>query len=185
MTLIAEKIYTPEDLLNDPNLAGYELVDGRLREWSVSKRSSEVGARILRLLANEAEKTRDAVVYGSDLGYQCFPDSPTNIRFADVSVILSSRDKEISDDPGYMPVPPDLAVEVLSPNDRIKDVDDKVKDYLKANFHIVWVVNPDWRHVHVYRSDGSVQLLSEQEEITGESVLPGFRCRCGARILQS
>jgi Uma2 family endonuclease len=76
-----------------------------------------------------------------------------------------------------MPIPADLAVEVLSPNDRFKDVADKVKEYLKAGFGLVWVVNPYWRHVHVYRPDGSVQLVNEHEEISGESALPSFRCK--------
>jgi Uma2 family endonuclease len=79
-----------------------------------------------------------------------------------------------------MPIPADLVVEVLSPNDRIKNVDDKVDDYLKAGFSIVWVVNPHWRDVHIYRRDGSVQLLSERDEISGEGALPGFRCKVGA-----
>jgi len=179
MTLIAEKTYTSEDLLNDPNLAGYELVKGYLRERPVSERSSKVGARIIRLLGNEAEKAGQAVVYGSDLGYQCFPDSSINVRFGDASVIDAARLRQIPGDPGFMPIPADLVVEVLSPNDKSKDVADKVKDYLKAGFRLIWVVDPEWRNVHIYRPDGSVQLLSEREEITGETALPGFRCKVG------
>ncbi|MDB5302783.1 MAG: hypothetical protein JWM97_332 [Phycisphaerales bacterium] len=66
---------------------------------------------------------------------------------------------------------------MLSLDDRIKEIDEKVEQYLKAGFGAVWVVNPHWRHVHIYRPDGSVQLLSEREEITGEIALPGFRCK--------
>ena len=177
MTPTVEKPYTPVDLLNDPNLAGYELVDGELRERPMSERSSVIGGEIFRLLGNEARKTREATAYPSDLGYQCFPDSPSTVRFADASLVRASRRGEIGDDPGYMPIPADLVVEVLSPNDVIKNIDDKVEAYLKAGFGIVWVVNPHWRHVHIYRPDGSVQLLSEREEITGESALPSFRCK--------
>ncbi|MDB5355196.1 MAG: hypothetical protein JWN24_1649 [Phycisphaerales bacterium] len=177
MTLVAEKTYTPQDLLDDPNLAGYELVDGHLRERPVSERSSLVGGLIFLLLCNEARKTREALVYPNDLGYQCFPDSPNTVRFPDVSLVRSSRKKEIGRDPGYMPIPADLAVEVLSPNDRIMEIDEKVEQYLKAGFGMVWVVNPHPRHVHIYRPDGSVQLLNERDEITGEAALPGFRCK--------
>jgi Uma2 family endonuclease len=179
MTLIEEKIYTPQDLLSDPSLAGLELVNGHLRERPVSKQSSLVAGRIFFLLEHEARKTREAKVYPNDLGYQCFPDSSSTVRFPDVSVVRASRDAEIGGDPGYMPIPADLAVEVLSPNDRIRDIDEKVGEYLKAGFGLVWVVNPHWRHVHIYRPDGSVQLLSEREEITGEKALPSFRCRVG------
>lgn len=179
MTLVAEKTYTPEELLGNPALSGHELVDGHLRERPMSERSSSIGAEICRLLGNEARKTREAIVYQSDLGYQCFPDSPMTVRFPDVSLVRASRKAEIGDTPGYMPIPADLAVEVLSPNDRVKDVDEKIEQYLKAGFGLVWVVNPHWRHVHVYRRGGGVQLLSEQEEITGEAALPSFRCKVG------
>ena len=177
MTLVAEKTYTPEELLGNPALAGHELVDGHLRERPVSERSSLIGAKIGRLLGNKGCKNREALVYASDLGYQCFPESPGSVRFPDVSLVRALRRNEIGDDPGYMPIPADLAVEVLSPNDRIRDIDEKVEDYLKAGFGLVLVVNPHWRHVHVYRPDGSVQLLNEREEITGEAALPRFRCK--------
>jgi len=179
MTLLEEKIYTPQDFLDDPSLAGFELVDGHLRERQVSKRSSAVAGEILALLRNEARKTRDAAVYPSDLGYACFPGSPTKLRFADVSLIRASRNAEAGDDPGFMPIPADLVVEVLSPNDVIKNVDDKIDDYLKAGFGMIWVVSVHWRTVTIYRRDGSIQLISADGEITGEGALPNFRCKVG------
>jgi Uma2 family endonuclease len=121
-------------------------------------------------------KTREASVYLSDLGYQCFPDT-NEVRFPDVSLIRAERANKIEGDPGYMPIPADLAVEVLSPNDRIRAIDEKVDEYLQAEFGLVWVVNPHRRHVHIYRPDGSAQLLSEHEEITGEKALPTFKCK--------
>jgi hypothetical protein len=99
MTLVAEKTYTPQDLLDDPNLAGYELVDGHLRERPVSERSSAVAAAIGSLLRNEAKKRREATVYSSDLGYQCFADSPNTLRFPDVSLVRTSRKGDIGEDP--------------------------------------------------------------------------------------
>lgn len=179
MTPAVERTYTPEGLLGDPALDGHELVDGHLRERPTSERSSLIGGQISSLLGSEARKTREAFLYLGNLGYQCFPESPGTVRFPDVSLVRASRKAEIGDNPGYMPIPADLAVEVLSPNDRVKDVDEKIEDYLKAGFGLVWVVNPHWRHVHVYRPDGSVQLLNEREEISGEGALPSFRCRVG------
>jgi Uma2 family endonuclease len=177
MTLIAERIYAPEDFLSNPNLAGYELVNGQLTERPTSKSSSRVGGQIQFLLQMEADKTGNARIYPSNMCYHCFPDSPATLRFADVSLILTLRDREVGDDADSLPIPADLVVEVLSPNDKIKAIDDKGKEYLKAGFGLVWVVNPTWRHVHIYRPDGSVQLLSEHEEITGEAALPSFRCK--------
>jgi Uma2 family endonuclease len=74
-----------------------------------------------------------------------------------------------------MPLPADLVVEVLSPNDLAYDVDRNIELYLEAGFGLVWVVNPEMKVVTVHRPDGSVSRLHEKDEITGESALPSFR----------
>lgn len=179
MTLLNERVYLPQDLLDDPTLDHYELVGGQLRERAMSERSCAVALEIARLLANEASKNRQAIVYGSDMGYRCFPNAPRDVRFPDASVIRASRRALMGDDPAFIPIPADLAVEVLSPKDVLKEVEEKVDAYLDAGFALVWVVNPRRRHVHVYRSGGGVQLLAEQDEISGEAALPEFRCKVG------
>lgn len=60
-----------------------------------------------------------------------------------------------------MPIPADLAVEVLSPNDRVRDIEDKLKDYLSAGFALVWIVNPYGRYVQIYRRGTGVQIIDE------------------------
>ncbi|HSU66548.1 MAG TPA: Uma2 family endonuclease [Tepidisphaeraceae bacterium] len=175
MTLAAApKTYTPEEFLNLPDSVGYELVDGQLVERHVSEKSSGIGAYIIYLLTVDAEKTREAKVYGADLSYQCFPDDPGMLRRPDVSLVRRSRLAEL-DNPGTMPLPADLVVEVLSPNDLAYDVDRKIELYLEAGFGLVWVVNPEMKVVTVHRPDGSVSRLHEKDEITGESALPSFR----------
>ncbi|HZT81879.1 MAG TPA: Uma2 family endonuclease, partial [Gemmataceae bacterium] len=72
-------------------------------------------------------------------------------------------------------VTPDLAVEVVSPNDLACEVEEKLLEYLNANVPLVWVVYPQSRTVHVYHPDGLGRLLREQDELTGENILPGFR----------
>ena len=80
---------------------------------------------------------------------------------------------------GYIDIPPDVAVEVVSPNDLVYEVTQKVQEYLAAGVKLVWVVNPPARSVEVHRLDGSVALLKAGDELSGESVLPGFSCRVG------
>ncbi len=72
---------------------------------------------------------------------------------------------------------PDLAVEVGSPGDTLKEVREKVEDWLAAGTRAVWVVNPKRRSVSVYRSTADVTRLSESDELDGGDVVPGFRCR--------
>jgi Uma2 family endonuclease len=161
-----------------PDSKGFELVGGQLREKTSSRNSSRVGVAIARWLANEAARTSEAEVYSANLGYNCFPpDTQKEIRLADVSLIRRERLAAIKGDPAYMPIPADLVVEVLSPNDLIREVNDKVEEYLAAGFGIVWIVDPVKKHVMVHRRDGSVSKVHENEEITGVTALRGFRCR--------
>jgi Uma2 family endonuclease len=78
---------------------------------------------------------------------------------------------------GYSPVVPDLAVEILSPNDRAQEILDKVGEYLDAGVRIVWVIDPQERRANGYRSLTNVRTLSPEDDLDGEDVLPGFRCR--------
>lgn len=77
---------------------------------------------------------------------------------------------------GWATIPPDLAVEVVSPNDIVYQLEDKLEDYRKVGVPLVWVVFPNLRTVRVYRADGSTSFLREDEELSGEDIIPGFRC---------
>ena len=79
----------------------------------------------------------------------------------------------------FWPGGPDLAVEVVSPDDTVSAVDDKVKAWPDAGASMVWVVNPKWPAVTVYRSATDIKTLTENDELTGEDTVPGFRCRVG------
>jgi len=176
MSIIADKLYTRDEFLRMPDSVAYEFIDGHLVERNVSETSSGVAAVIMILLGIEAMRTREAKLYGSDLTYDCFQAEGDRMRRADVSLIRTSR-LEGHRGVGVMPIPADLVVEVLSPNDLAYDVDNKVKAYLAAGFGLVWVVNPDAKIVFVHRPDGSVSKLLGTDEITGETALPSFRCK--------
>lgn len=173
------KPLTPEDLLRLPDAVNYELVDGRLVERHVSKESSRIAAEIVRLLGNDARRTAEAEVFGADLGYQCFPIDKSRVRKPDVSVVRRERMAGLPGDPGFMPMPADLAVEVVSPNDLWHDVTGKVEEYLAAGFGAVWVVDPQRRTVSIYRPDGSLMRLRENDDIDAAPALPSFRCKVG------
>ena len=75
-----------------------------------------------------------------------------------------------------MIIPPDLVVEVVSPNDLAYEIDEKVQEYLDAGVQLVWVVNPALRTVRIYRADGTISGLHESDELSGENIVPGFHC---------
>jgi Uma2 family endonuclease len=168
---------SPQDLLRLETEAGVELVDGQVLEKPVGIESSDIEAIILTLLRVEAGRSGTARVYGASLGYQCFRDDPAKFRKPDVSVVRIARLKDVDTSAGFMPIPPDLAVEVVSPNDLVTDLEIKVEEYLSNGFPLVWVVEPATKTVTIHRGDGSLSRLHAKDEITGEAALPTFRCK--------
>ena len=77
----------------------------------------------------------------------------------------------------FWPGPPDLAVEVVSPGDTHREVDEKAGVWLTGGAQAVWVVNPLLRTVSVYRPGKPILTLTEAGDLSGEEVLPGFQCR--------
>jgi Uma2 family endonuclease len=169
--------YTPEDLLEMPDAVEYELVDGRLVERNMSALSSRVGVKLSRRLDAYAEDANLGDVFGADCSYQCFPDDPDKVRKPDVSFIQRGRLPTGQLIRGHVRVAPDLTVEVVSPNDRYTSLDDQVEDYREAGVRLIWIVNPGTRTVVVHRADGTISRLTESDDLSGEDVLPGFRCR--------
>jgi Uma2 family endonuclease len=185
MSTVAEpKQYTPEDLLRMPDGNLYELVEGQLVERTMSKLSSYVAGKIYSRLDAHCVAHQLGWVFPEGTTYQCFPGAPEKVRKADTSFIGRDRmSVEEFLEEGHTTIAPDLAVEVLSPNDLVYEVDAKVKEYLGAGTRLVWLVNPEARTVTVRRRQGIGTVLDENDELDGEDVIPGFRCRVGDLFL--
>lgn len=183
-TAAETKRYTPEDLLTMPDGDRYELVDGRLVERTMSTWSSYVAGKVYGRLDAYCQANWRGWVLPEGTSYECFPAAPEKVRRADVSFIRRERlSLGLATAEGHLPIFPDLAVEVLSPNDLAYEVDAKVREYLGAGVRLVWVVNPDAKTVKVHRLRGAGTILGEHDELDGEDVLPGFRCRVGDLFL--
>lgn len=170
--------YAPEDLLRMPDGNQYELVDGQLVERKMSIWSSHVAFIISHILFPFCRQHRLGWVFGEGMSYRCFPGAPNKVRKPDVSFIRLDRlSLAIATSEGYCPIAPDLAVEVISPHDIAYEIDIKVQEFLDAGTPLIWVVNPERRTVEIHRATGTGTILRENDEIDGEAVLPGFRCR--------
>jgi Uma2 family endonuclease len=110
-------------------------------------------------------------------GIRCFPDQPLKVRKPDVSVYKKERFTREHLMEGFVSIPPDLAVEVVSSNDEYAEVNEKVEEYLAAGVALVWVIDPENELVYIYRADGSVARLRKHDELSGENVIPGFTCK--------
>lgn len=168
------------ELIRLAELPGVEYAGGRVVEKTMSIGASQVEVAACVLLHMEASRTGEAKVFSQSLNYRCFADEPAKFRKPDVSVIRAQRLEGLNPDDGFIHFPADLVVEVLSPPDVAIDVAAKVEEYLTNGFPLVWIVNPNTRTVTIHRANGSVALLHEHDEITGERALPAFRCKVGA-----
>ncbi len=175
---LEERTYTPEDLLAMEDGKIYELDDGHLVRREMSMRSSWVGSRLYRFLDTHVDENKLGRAWHADLGYVCFPGAPRRVRHPDVSFIRSGRlPGGLSSDQGYCDIAPDLAVEVVSPNELAYEVVKKVVEYLDAGVLLIWVVYPESRTVLVIRHNRTGTLHREDDELSGEDIIPGFRCR--------
>jgi Uma2 family endonuclease len=166
----------PDDLLKSPDGDRYELVDGRPKEKAMGAESDEVALGVAVALRNFVRPGRFGHVYGSQTGFQCFPRDPKRVRLPDAAFVAAGRLPDDKTPEGYITVAPDIAVEVISPNELYEDVEAKVADYRSAGVKLVWVISPKSRTVLVRRLDGTSAELNEGGTLSGEDALPGFAC---------
>ena len=153
-----------------------ELVDGSVVHMPpTGGRHGKVAARIGRLLDEHVEAREAGVVCGAETGFILRRD-PDVVRAPDVSFVAKARLPVTGAPDAYWSLAPDLAVEVISPTDRRADVQLKVAEYFAAGTRLVWVVDPATRTVCVYRSSDDVRTLTDDAVLTGDGVLPEFRC---------
>jgi Uma2 family endonuclease len=91
--------------------------------------------------------------------------------------LTAARTPPVSQRSGHCKVAPEIAVEVVSPDDNFKDVNEKVEEYLAAGVRLVWVVIVRGQLVHVHRNNETVAKVRADHHVSGEDVLPDFQCR--------
>jgi Uma2 family endonuclease len=166
---------TDEDLLKLPKDGNkYELVDGELRVSPAGWVHERIVARLIGRMTSFAEQRRLGDVLAPDA---LFVLPSGNRRGPDVSFVAAGRLPPSAEAVPFPALAPDLAVEVVSPGDRPREVLDKVGEYLQSGVRLVWVIDPEARKATAYRSLTAVAVVDESGALDGEDVLPGFRCR--------
>ena len=165
----ASTTMTLEEFL-ESDLEGYEYIEGELiPTMSTSmihgKISLELGARLL-LHVRENQLGDVYTAAGFRVGERgLIPD----IAFVSLARIPDEMKKA-------SPIPPDLAVEVVSPTDMFDRIVSKAFAYLAAGTQLVWVIEPQSKTVLVYRSETDIKLLTRNDTLMGEDVVEGFSC---------
>lgn len=177
MTTAGAKLLTAGDLLrlHGRGVRG-ELIRGALCETlPAGHKHGQIVMNLGLLLGAWVKPRRLGTLVGSDAGFWLERD-PDTVREPDIAFTSASRlplDARIS---GYSEVVPDLVVEVASPGDSRREVNDKALMWLSYGVRLVWVVHPETRTVDAHRAGRAAAALAADGDLDGLDVLPGFAC---------
>lgn len=178
VTATEKVLLTAEDFWQLPSDGQkYELVAGELLQMPPSGfLHGTVAGNLARLLGEHVNRHELGAISVAEAGFK-LRQNPDTVRAPDVAFVSKERILVQGKPEKFWEGAPDLAVEVVSPNDRFDDVVEKVQEYLAAGARLVWVALPRSRSIMVYRPNGAIQILREDETLQGEEVLPGFVCQ--------
>ncbi|MDQ3459237.1 MAG: Uma2 family endonuclease [Deinococcota bacterium] len=166
---------TAEELLMMPDDGFlYELLRGELRKMSpAGHQHGKVAMRIGWRLARHVVANDLGEVYAAETGFK-IASNPDTVRAPDVALVSRPRVEAVGDVEGYWPGAPDMAAEVLSPEDTYTELEEKVVEWLSAGTCMVIVLDPRKRTATVYRSLTDIVILSEERALDGGEVVPGW-----------
>ena len=177
MTQPKPKLLTADDLLRlrSEGVRG-ELIRGVLHKGMAS--GEEHGELVMNLgfIVNTHVKPRRlGRVVGSDVGVR-LERNPDTVREPDLAFVSADKRPLGVRNTGYLEVPPDLVVEVVSPSDRLSDAAEKAWMWISYGVGLAWIIHPEDRTVDVYRAGAPVETLTENDVLDGDPALPGFSC---------
>jgi len=168
-----DQLITGEELSRMPDLGPCELVEGRIVPIPPTNYTQgEIETAVSTALKAYARETGRGRVMGGEVGI-FIRHAPDTVRAADVLFISHERYARRQSG-SYLDVPPELVVEIFSPDDSWSEVMEKLNDYFSAGVDVVWVLDPRRREVFSYRSLTEVQRFGEGQVLTEEEILPGF-----------
>lgn len=177
--MITRQAVTAEQFYEMPEVPGkqIELVRGEVVAVPSPGAIHNVIANLLfHLLYTFASEQRLGIVFGDNMGY-VLSRGPDTVRIPDVSFVAWDRVPDAGIPDGSWQIPPNLAVEVVSPSDQTADVNDKAREYVASGVSLAWVLWPKRRVVSVYTRDQMVRELGLDDELDGGDTLPGFSVR--------
>jgi len=164
------KLMTADELLRMPDDGfRYELVRGELKKMSpAGSDHGRIGARIGARLGSYVLDHKLGETFTSETGF-ILTRNPETVRCPDVSFVRRER---VVYTPKFVPGPPDLAVEVISPANAYSEVLRKKDEYLRAGAQAVVIVDPDRELVEIHRPSG---VITAHDILTVDDVVPGWR----------
>ncbi len=177
----ATKIMTAAELLAMPDDRShlYELVKGELITMPpAGGEHGAIGVNASTHLNVFVRQNDLGAVFNSDTGFIIESD-PDTVRAPDVSFVRKERIPADGIPKGFIPLAPDLAVEVISPSDSYTEVAEKVVQLLEAGTLLIVLIDPRTRTITLRHRSGETTTLTEADTLTLGDVLPGFECPVG------
>lgn len=144
----------------------HELVKGDLRKMSPTRgEHAAITMQLAGRLDHHVTTNGLGLVLVGGPGFRLFT-SPDTVRAPDIAFVRSERVARNEITNKFVPGAPDLAVEILSPNDTVFGIEEKIEQHLAAGAGMVMVHCPQ----------AAVQTLTENDTLGGQDVVPGFRC---------
>lgn len=169
----ASKVWTEEEISQLPD-NGYnvEVVDGELC-WSPknNRLHGRVCSRLLMYLGLHAMQNRLGEVWDSNTGFWM---ANGNLRAPDISFVSAAR---LKDNPltSFFKGAPDLAVEVLSPSNSRREIEERLRDFFASGTKLAWVIDPDQEIAEIIKSLSDRRIIGSNGVLDGENVLVGFK----------
>jgi Uma2 family endonuclease len=172
---ITPKLMTWQELADLPDDGmRHELVRGVLLTMPPPKvPHGKLGRKIGRSLDRHVDTHGLGEVYMNEIGY-LLTSRPDTVRAPDVAFLSTEHLVQMGEVEDYFPGSPDLVVEVVSPNDRLTKVAEKVAEWLEHGARLVFVVNPRRQTVDVHRPGQPTKTLGMDDVLDGEDVVPGW-----------
>ena len=164
---------TLEEFL-EHDVEGYEYVKGELVPIAPpSREHGEISVNVIRYLDAHVYQNKLGRLYTAETTFQVAERiMKPDVAFVSTTQLTGNK----TDKTKGFPIPPDLAVEVVSPSDVQSRIAEKALAYLNAGTRLVWVLEPVSQTVTVYRSERDIETLTRDDTLTGEDVVPGFSC---------
>jgi Uma2 family endonuclease len=153
----------------------YELIDGELSKKSpAGGRHGRIANRLNKLLAIHVDEQALGATFAAETGFR-IAVNPDTVRAPDGAFVSQEKMDALSDDTGYLPFAPDLAVEVVSPTDSFVSIEKKSFTWLDAGTRLVLIVEPETKTVHSYRSRTNIAIYGIGDTVDAADVVPGWR----------
>lgn len=173
---IAKKLITVaefEGFIDAPENADrlFELIDGEIIEKVPTEEHGYLAARLVIRLGFFVEQNKLGRITVEPR--HRIPEDDQNSYLPDVAFTREARKLPLVKK-GSVPLMPDLAIEIKSPTDSATKLRRKAAYYLENGSQIVWIILPEKRQIEVYTADGDLQILTEDDVLTGGELVPNF-----------